>query len=86
MPENGFLAYVGEVQAYSLSEMGVRLSGGKARRVARQAYVRQYVDEPLEARGDLHCPHLDPVGEEAVNRIVRQQIKALGDDEMAVAS
>ena len=67
----GFGDYVREVRAYSAS-IGERLSQTRARDVARAAYVRQYVDEPLELTGDLHCPHLDPVGEAVVNAMVRQ--------------
>lgn len=69
---SGFRDYVDEVRAFALREHGHRLSRKDGAAVARSAYVRQYVDEPLELTGDLHCPHLDPVGEAVVNAMVRR--------------
>lgn len=67
---SAFGDYVRQVRAYSIEVLGERLSQSRARDVARAAYVRQYVDDPLEATGDLRCLHLDPVGEAVVRRIL----------------
>ena len=86
MPTNRsqmFREYVDEVRAFALREHQVRLSRTEAQRVSREAYVRQYVDAPLEAAGDLRCLHLDPVGEGVVNSIIRAQVTAATREKVA---
>ncbi|WP_102508186.1 hypothetical protein [Sanguibacter massiliensis] len=86
MPTNRsqmFREYVDEVRAFALREHQVRLSRTEAQRVSREAYVRQYVDAPLEAAGDLRCLHLDPVGEGVVNSIIRAQVAVATREKVA---
>lgn len=75
----GFLEYVEEVRSYAARELGLRLSGERARKVARLAYAVQASAEgnaTVRNRGRSRTL-LDPVGEAAVNNIVREQFAAL---------